>query len=583
MGRINAVIATVFVAAGLGVGRGQDDFDESVVVREWLQGVICEAGVPEESTRCLRNHFGNDEDRVVDADVVDWTDVEHLQTHRENFLWDVFVTGQDVTIRHDASNDHVNLVGNRFELSSSYVTAMQLVEDESLGQGGPFRFKILGVDDDLCVGLGNNQKVHAVPCTEEGTLFEISRYATWRPTQSPVTPSTFAPTRSPTVRQGYVSLKQFLENVILLKSFLDGDLLLGLGISTGDDLLPSLRDKLQLKSFTKNHDKGQLHTLKMVWEHDQYYQLRPTQDALTVNLALGSRKRLPVLNHSPIDMFGYVELMEATNSSAKSSWHFIDYKGGMRILVGNSDGGSDDYISQNFCLTVAACDPHQEMECRPNSALVGCEATCNDERNQRKGIVNGTYVKLAKCNAEWDEAQVWVRGIPENFLNPEVDSGPEEPETTVATLSPVPRPTEKPTGSGGSGTGADNQPGSNGGGKDLGWFFFFVIGLCILFVLFLIMVFAKRRRQKRKENQDFLKRMEADFFDDDDQEMYNSFETDGLTSSSEGRPTTRDESDDDGTFDSLQQRMINKKRRSSVTFEPHVAHFDEETGFVSRV
>eukprot|EP00512_Aurantiochytrium_limacinum_P004574 CAMPEP_0171495840 /NCGR_PEP_ID=MMETSP0958-20121227/6363_1 /TAXON_ID=87120 /ORGANISM="Aurantiochytrium limacinum, Strain ATCCMYA-1381" /LENGTH=663 /DNA_ID=CAMNT_0012029863 /DNA_START=268 /DNA_END=2259 /DNA_ORIENTATION=+ len=574
----------------------------------------------------------------------------------KEYGWKVYFTGNTtnltVEIEHNYTDggldiggkyhNQINIMNISIDHTNGKALAFTLVDGLPDSWDGPYQLQY----NSKCLAISDASKVHLGNCSLAESKLRFVDYVveSFAPTSAPAptTDDYYYGTSSPTSDTDLWTRKV----ILLASSYNDryhNGLLLGLGISSGSnpDLRPALKDKLQLKSLVKNYfkDSDGMEEYKMLWDHDNEYRLGLTRPANESKLYMQSRKRLSALNSRPIDTYGYVELASSTDKD-KQKFHFISNGNAtaqyVKIIIGDSPNSEvGDFSSKDLCLTVASCDPWSEDTCRPNSNHVGCENTCDDSVSATlEGVVNGSYVKLASCKSAYDEAQLFVLTTTAEALNlfsdaptvaptmdptvsPTVQPTTAAPTTaapttaapttalptTVTTAQPTTAPPTTPPTDDSTDRATDPDSGSatasDDSGKDRS-----LMGLFALFALIIIaiiLVFAVRRRRRRERERRAIdeggwKENMAGLYDDDDddQDLYNSFDTPSQSGSSDDEhPRTTDTfvgvSKKTGagerrakTTNALEQPMINK-RSNSMSFEPHVAHFEQEAGFVARV
>ncbi|GBG31614.1 Hypothetical Protein FCC1311_078392 [Hondaea fermentalgiana] len=562
-----------------------------------------------------------------DIETSDLDDPEKRALVDNEYGWRVYFSGPEdddtaveyVEIEHNYTDGGLDLVqGSTINIWNMTINHK---EGEALELGlvgntlpsdlaGPYQFSFNVSGVIQCLSINNTRHVYMGDCSSNNSQLKFVDFVapslspTGAPTSTPAPTSTSPPTTAGD------NQNDFSEKVVLLRSSYrdtyNNGLLLGLGISLGDSA-PSKGDKLQLKSLTKNYFRENLDQYKMIWNHDSNYRLGLALDSEgDSDLFMQSKKNVARLKHNPIDKFGYVQLADM-NDRGKQMFTFVrrsvnsNDEPVVKIIMGNDLTSTDgDISSKDLCLTVASCDPYAEDVCRPNSNHVGCETSCDEDKPKMlQGIVNGSYVKLANCKSDYDEAQIFVVTTTEAALGLLSDSNSPtaSPTTGTPTVRPTANPTAKPTAQPTAKPTeiADDERASapaadeDSNDRSLSGLY----GLLALVIAALILaIYVRRRRRNRTHDRGFkdgigggLYADDDDDDDDDDQELYNSFDS-PIGSNEEGSSLNGDGASASGrrakTSNSLEQPMINK-RSNSMSFEPHVAHFEQEAGFVARV
>jgi len=448
-------------------------------------------------------------------------------------------------------------------------------------------------------------------CEDSESVWELIDHDLETPTTGPSASPSSAPTPAPTSDAPPAGIPEFENKLFLLKerSRISGEML-GLGISFGhEDFSVTAGDVLQVKSFAKNTNKSEKHEEKMIWTLTKEGMLYLSQDP---TLVLADMQGIYNVPHKPgrASVHDQVEMVSAPINDTHlinngASWELNPRNGGYQIRLRNKHTEFGTY----FCLSVAACYPEWQEDknrtwCRKDKSNdLACSSTaeCDElepvhrsSKTQRR-LEAGAYIKISVCDPDYDEVQLFVMKDPSE-LSDSTFSPSESPTASPEvshTLSPSASPTVKSTGRPTASPVAQPTPkvhkehlGSaeeeSDSIKSLGLALILLLICSMLVVCMLVLV--KRRRKRWRNPQRGL----GDFDeqggdeDDDDQEFFNSFQSDGLYSRPlKSAASGTSGSDEVGRF-GLSER--NKpQRQSSVSFDPHVTHFEQEQGFVARV
>mmetsp|Transcript_12641 Transcript_12641/g.20427 ORF Transcript_12641/g.20427 Transcript_12641/m.20427 type:complete len:591 (+) Transcript_12641:69-1841(+) len=557
---------------------------------------------PNDESSCLRTHTEL-KDGKVDVASFYTKDFDKIELHEKNFKWDIVMRNVDTDLVGIVKNNYLGrcLQEGHIDMLDDDCNS----EDLRLSPLNGNSYQLRTSDNTRCISAMRGEQDTSLFIVEDcntAAPWYIREYkkletlapSTSFPTRQPVVdPKTAYPTEFPTPAPTGAHIV-FQNKLVMLKAGSDrSHTFLGLGISPGDhahadDFSEHATDlKLQLKSFTRNQLKDDLHERKMIWNLHANGLFQPTTSD---NLMLASRHHIE-RGYSPtawrksgsISKYAYLYLKSVItprgyNNSAhfgrRAQWEFVEHKGlGYRLRLSLPRSG------EHLCATVAECDEAQ-LKCRPNAQSPACEEICNTHTIRGPGFVAGAYVKPMICNDAYNEAQIFIlRDADEHISMPPTNEG-------VKPSWPTRTPTVFPTAPTPDNGGVES---SDEGGLSIGMIF--LILLLILLFFSLLFVFFKRRERKHSPTM-YAARDEEDFDDADDQDMYSSFST-PLTdktrghqlpdrpmdsSSSSGLPVTSESMD---LSESLHEKMIKNKRSSDFD---NISTLEQEMGsFVARV
>lgn len=382
----------------------------------------------------------------------------------------------------------------------------------------------------------------------------------------------------PTFSKDFEEISHFSNKLLLLKQLgVDGESILGLGMSnsnTGNLSQPN--DYLQLKSFDKNliEDK---YISKMLWSLDEE----------TNHISLSNQ---PNLNVYVKHKYSFAELEVLKKSDKHARWKLQS--------IGETDGYkivTEIKIGEKVCLTVHKCFNPEKKEGKmglthynclsPNSkndqgllspACDKSENSCDEQETVSKyntsidKLQPGAYIRAMECKENWDPSQLF-------YLHDINEFGEEVPP-------PTNKPTNKPTNIPPIITNVVEDV------KSMKLALILLLVCAILLIITIVCVLRKRNKKKYEnsygEGQNRVYGTE-DFQNDDndDQEVYNSFDSVSHQNNLSERLTTTNTTNNTEDAGLVERMLTSRKRSSSLKFEPHVSHFEQEQGqgFVARV